>query len=146
MAWPKAAWGGRVYFTFQFTVHHEGKSWQEPKARTWRQELKQNPPRNTTYWLALTTCPGCFPIEPRTACKGTALPTRCWPLSQQSTVKRRLHRHVPSHEPIWQTKSPSESLSFPVTVVSLKWIKPDQHSILCIERWKKKPKTGQKLG
>jgi len=33
----------RVYFSLLLPVHHEGKSWPELKAGTFRQELKQTP-------------------------------------------------------------------------------------------------------
>lgn len=44
----KAAQGGEGYFLLQLLVHHPGKSGQEIKAGTWRQDLKQEP----WTWLA----------------------------------------------------------------------------------------------
>jgi hypothetical protein len=43
----------RVSFSLQLVGHRLGKSGQKPKARTWRQELKQRPWRSVAYWLAL---------------------------------------------------------------------------------------------
>jgi hypothetical protein len=40
---PKQLEGERIYFTVELAVHHRGKSEQELKAGTWRQELKQKP-------------------------------------------------------------------------------------------------------
>lgn len=46
----KGAWGGKGLF--QLPVHHEGKSGQESRAGTWRQEFKQGPWRYIASWLA----------------------------------------------------------------------------------------------
>jgi len=42
----------RVYFLIWFAVHHPGKSGQQPKSGTWRQELMQRPWRSAAHWPA----------------------------------------------------------------------------------------------
>lgn len=52
--WPKATCGGKGWFIFNFRVilYHHGKSGQEIKARTWRQEVMQKSWRNAAYRFA----------------------------------------------------------------------------------------------
>lgn len=55
--------GGNNLFHLQLTVHHQGKSGQELKLKTWN---------NDACWFVFMVCLSCFLIPPRTICPGMA--------------------------------------------------------------------------
>lgn len=54
--------------TLQFTAHHEGKSGQELRAGSWRQQLKRK--HGEMPLLLSMVCSGCFLIQLRTTSLG----------------------------------------------------------------------------
>lgn len=65
-------------------MYQPGKSGQELKAWTLRQERKERPWRNAAYWLLPRACSVCFLIATRTASHGMAPRTVSWALPRQS--------------------------------------------------------------
>lgn len=82
-----------------FILPHHSPSWREARARTRRQELKQKPWRNASYWLAPLACSACFLIYPRPTLPRVVPRTVSWAFSYQSSIKQRFHWQA--HRPIW---------------------------------------------
>jgi hypothetical protein len=66
----------RVYsfYTSHTVVDHQRKAGLELK-QVRKQELRQRPWRDVSYWLS-RTCSACFLIQPKTTSPGMVLPTR----------------------------------------------------------------------
>lgn len=48
----KTTWGGKGLFYLAVVVQHEGNSGQLLKSETQKQNLKQNPRKNSAHWVA----------------------------------------------------------------------------------------------
>lgn len=77
---PKHHGTERIYFSLQLSSYHSslsGKSGKALKARTWRQEFKEKPQRNTDHWLVPYGL-ACFLLPSRTTFPGVVLLTVDW--------------------------------------------------------------------
>lgn len=102
----RSTWGWKVSFGMQITLHHWGKSDQEPGGQNWSQD------RGGMLFTGLP--PGSHSATlltlPRTTWAGTALPTETWVLWHQLTIKKMPHRHA--HMPIgWLFSPPNQHSS-----------------------------------
>ena len=88
-----------VYLNLHPLVPHPGKSEQELKSGTWRQELMLRPWRSTAYWLVLASCSAHILWLPR---------PRDWVLHQFAIKKH------PEEMSIGQTAGARLSLRFPL--------------------------------